>query len=169
MSGLRLEALAAAQLLAELRSLGEDDPEVLETAVEGQTDLREALSLALHELAELEALGSAVKAQEARLAARRKRFETRRERLRGMILTALEVSDVPLPVRLPEGTVSVGKPRTSVHVYDEQALPAPFWREEVQTIRKPDIDAISVALASHEDVPGAAAGNGVPTLIVKRS
>jgi hypothetical protein len=164
---LSLEALAASRLMEELRTLGEDEPETVADHLASETDMLEALNLALHELSEIEAMSEAIKLQQQRLAQRRARLEARGQRLRGMILSALETSGVPLPLRLPAATVSVSKARPKVHVYDPDIVPAEFWSEE--TVRKIDFGEITAALDHGDPVPGAVLSNGPPSLTIKRS
>lgn len=163
---LSLEALAAQQLQDELRNLGED-AEGLDSAVESQTDLKEALACALAELDELEALVAGAKAREAQVAARRQRHENRRERLRSVILAALEVSGVALPLRLPEATITIGKGKRKVIVTDETALLEKNYREKV--VRTIDIKTVTELLECGLQVDGAVLSNASPILMVRRN
>lgn len=70
---LRRQTEAAKTLLASLRETGDaDDQEIVESAIEGETGLFEAISAALDQIDECEVLETGLKAKEVAFADRRK-------------------------------------------------------------------------------------------------
>lgn len=155
---------AAAALLASLRAIGEEDEEVLATAVEGETELAEAVASALTEAALAEGQADAIGTLIRRLQDRRGRLEARSERIReriGDCLTGLGLKSLSTPA----GTVSMAPSPPAVRITDEALLPDWAWRTRVD--RSPDKAAIRTALKDGATVPGAELSNQQPTLRVR--
>lgn len=157
MTDLHMQAMAARQLLAEVRAAGIDDEDVLASAVEGETDLCEAVSGALDGMAALDALDSGAAARIADLSARRERLRARRERIADAVLAALALAGAPLPLRLPEATVTVSRRAPSAIVTDESLLGVHHMTAHpaVDDARHALIEA-SVSLRSRGDAHAAA-------------
>lgn len=161
---LREEALAAKMLIEALAQAGEDDEESIELTIASETNLNEAveqaLDVALHANAMCNAIGDridALKARQARLAARA-------ERIRGLILTAMEMSG-QRKLELPEATISVKPSPASVIVTSEDLIPDEWWK--VETVRKLDKRRLSEALKNGISVEGAVLSNAYPSLSVR--
>lgn len=100
---------------------------------------------------ELKAEADAIKAEEERLAKRRKALENKSERLKNYMMPALEAMGGK--VKGVMASVRIGKSQ-AVYVFDIDALPDAFKR--VVTKVDPDKTAIKKALKSGEAIPGAA-------------
>jgi hypothetical protein len=155
---------AAAALLASLRALGEEDEEVLATAVEGETELAEAVASAVAEAALAEGQADAVQALIGSLVRRRERLQARSERIRGQIADTLAGLGMRR-LSTPAGTVSLAPSPPAVIITDREGLPTAFWREKV--LREPDKAAIRKALQDGQDVYGATLSNQPTTLRIR--
>ena len=100
---------------------------------------------------ELKAEADAIKAEEERLAKRRKALENKSERLKNYMMPALEAMGGK--VKGVMASVRIGKSQ-AVTVFDLDALPDAFKR--VVTKVDPDKVALKKALKAGEDIPGAA-------------
>lgn len=161
------EALAAQSLLRAMRSADdhdEDDEDDEQLLVESETNLREAIELAL--LANAEDAAHVVGLTEiiASFHARAARKTARIERRKGAILAAMEIVGLR-KLELAAATLSVGKGRRKVIITDEELIPDEFMREWVS--RSPDKEAIKDALMAKRPVPGAELSNTMPSLTVR--
>lgn len=158
------EALAAQTLLRAMRSSDEHDEADEEILVEGETNLKEAIELALlanaEDAAHVEGIKSIVQAFEARA----ERKAARIERRKGAILAAMEIAGLK-KLELAAATLSVGKGQRKVLVTDQELIPDKFMR--VTTTLVPDKKAIGAAIAAKEQVPGAELSNTMPVLTVR--
>ena len=100
---------------------------------------------------ELKAEADAIKAEEERLAKRRKALENKSERLKNYMMPALEAMGGK--VKGVMASVRIGKSQ-AVTVFEPDALPDAFKR--VVTKVDPDKVALKKALKAGEDIPGAA-------------
>lgn len=160
----RLEAMAAANLLNELRTHTDLDEDEAATVIEGETGLIEAITEALEAaetaFAHCEVIDSRIKA----LAARRERHKHRADRIRDLIADAMMTAGVKtLPMATATITVSDSAP--SVVVIDEGEIPECFWTSK--TTRTLNKRAIADAFKAGVDVPGATSENIKPRLTVR--
>lgn len=163
---LRRQAEAARSLLKDLRADGEDDAELMADAVEGETDLLEAIGEALNANDEDEVLVIGLKAKEEAFASRRAAIAKRIERRTAMIERAmLETEQTKL--RLPTATLSLAKRAPGVVIGNEADIPARFWIEQERPAPKLDKKALKEALAT-ETIPGASLDNGSVSLTVRK-
>ncbi len=158
---------AAKRLLAGLKESGDaDDQEIVETAIEGETSLLEAIHEALAQIDECEVLVTGLKAKEEAFADRRKVIEQRAERLRASIEQALIVTEQE-KVTLPTATIYLAKRKPNIVIDNEADIPAAYW-----TIPKvePKLDkkALKEALEAKEGVPGAHLDNGSVSISIRR-
>lgn len=151
------------RVAAEARAVDPDDEQLIADAIEGETDLHEAASYALREIAELELMAEALKARIAEMETRRRRFETAARKLRQRLADALREAGQNKLV-LPEGTISLRKPTWRVVVLNPAELPQGFTRTKVE----PDKDAIRAHLTSGFAVPGAELVQGDWTVSIRR-
>lgn len=129
---------------------GEVDGEALAAYAEYNAAAAEKLEGTACYCRELKAEAEAIKAEEERLAKRRKALENKSERLKAYMMPALEamggkVKGVMVSLRISK--------TQSVTVFDIDALPDAFKR--VVTKVDPDKMAIKKALKSGERIPGA--------------
>lgn len=164
---LHRQAEAAKRLLASLKESGDaDDQEIVETAIEGETSLLEAIDEALAQIDECEILVTGLKAKEEVFADRRKVIEQRAERLRASIEQALIVTEQE-KVTLPTATIYLAKRKPNIVIDNEADIPAAYW-----TIPKvePKLDkkALKEALDAKEEIPGAHLDNGSVSISIRR-
>lgn len=156
----RKQILALVALNPEL----EEDATLLADMVEGETDLNRILEKLVSERRDAETLSSAIKEREGDLYERRKRMERKADGVKKIMLQLMEAAQQD-KITLPEATLSITKPRTSVEIIDIDALPQGFFRTE----RKALSSEIKAALEGGERIPGAqlALGNAGLTIRTK--
>lgn len=130
---------------------GEVDGDALAAYAEYQGQAAEKLEGTACYMRELEAEAEAIKAEEDRLAKRRKALENKSSRLKTYMMPVLEAMGGK--VKGVMASVRIGKSQT-VTVFDLDALPDAFKR--VKTTIAPDKVALKNALKSGEVIPGAA-------------
>lgn len=162
---LQQETALALEIVAQTRCLVGDDEEMIETAIEGETDLREAIARAVARLSDLEALMSGCNELMQDLKKRFDRFADQHDRLRQMLAVALEATGAQR-MELPQATLSLKRLPGKVTVTDEASLPMRFWK---QAEPKLDRRALLDAMKDGELIPGATLSNGGSTIQVKFS
>lgn len=130
---------------------GEVDGDALAAYAEYQGQAAGKLEGTACYVRELEAEADAIKAEEDRLAKRRKALENKSSRLKTYMMPALEAMGGK--VKGVMASVRIGKSQ-GVTVFDLDALPDAFKR--VKTTLAPDKVALKNALKSGEVIPGAA-------------
>lgn len=164
---LRRQTEAVRDLLHAIADAGEaDDQELIADAVEGQTDLHEAIEAALDEIDECEAIAAGLKVKENEFEQRRVAVETRIARVRAAIERAMVTLDLP-SLRLTTATLSVAKRKPQPVIVNEAEIPARFFVQPPAPPPKLDKMALAAALAEG-DVPGARLDNGSISLTVRR-
>lgn len=130
---------------------GEVDGEALAAYAEYNAAAAEKLEGTACYVRELKAEADAIKAEEERLAKRRKALENKSERLKNYMMPALEAMGGK--VKGVMASVRIGKSQ-AVTVFDIDALPDAF--KHVKTTIDPDKVALKKALKTGEVIPGAA-------------
>lgn len=154
---LRLEAEAAKQLIAFLRSEGEgEDQDLVEASVEGETALLESIDEALASIDESEVLIIGLKAKEEAFADRRKAIQNRVQMLRTAIERAIMHSEIPTPVRRPTATLSIATVKPGLVVEDEALIPSTYFEEQPRPAPKLNKKALLDALYEREAALSAA-------------
>lgn len=162
---LREQTEAARALVEQMRDLVGDDEEMVATAVEGETDIHEAIGAAFARLAELKALKHAISDMMTSLEARGSRFDKQGKMIREAIRIAMETADIRRK-EYPLGTISLRAVAPEAEITDESAIPSRFWKaQEPKLDRKAVLDALKAKV----EVPGAMLSNGSQTIAVKFS
>jgi hypothetical protein len=165
MSYITVDAELVKRQIFELRSqfpeLDEDESFALDV-YEGQTDLFRILSKIVAERSESETMVSAIKERVSDLNTRSDRFKRRSDFMKKLAKGLMDAAHQP-KITLPEATLSVLKPRTSVNVIDADQLPQGFF----SIVRQPDKKAIGEALLAGEQIPGAELALGDEGLMIK--
>jgi len=165
---LQREKNAARDLLASLKRDGEaGDVELVADAIEGETNLREAISAALDEIDECDVIEAGCKAKAAEFEARAAAADKRRERIRALIEQAMVSTEQP-SLRLPAATVSVTKRPAGLVIANEADIPAEFWITQEAPAPKLNKKALLAALNDNQVIPGAGLDNGSVSLTVRR-
>lgn len=160
---LRLEALAARQLVAELQAADEalSEEDAL-CAVESETDLVEVATTMVAALDQDDEHLLIIAAMIKRLQDRAARIDLRLQRRRDALLAALELTGMRT-LQTALGTITRVEGRPAPRIVDEAEIPESFWR----VTRKPDMRAIAAALKAGP-VPGVENSNGSPSLAIRR-
>ncbi|MBX5021185.1 siphovirus Gp157 family protein [Rhizobium lentis] len=162
------QAEAAKRLVASLRLQGADgDEDLVADTIEGQTDLKEAIEIALAEIDECDVLIVGLKAKEDEFATRRRRIEERVDRIRATIEQAMLTTEQQ-SFRLSRATVSINRRQPGLIVNNEADIPTRFWIEQERPAPKLDKKSLTEALRSGEAIPGANLDNGSYSLSVRR-
>lgn len=154
-------AQAAASLVAELAA---DDEALRHDMVEGETDLFEAIDVALSEMDECDLVSAGCKDREDAFAERRRKAEARKERLRGLVEQAMLVSDLR-SIKLASATLTVKTVPPKPIYDDEAAIPSEFWRQADPVLDK---KAIAAAINDGRIIPGVTMTNGSTSLQIRR-
>jgi hypothetical protein len=160
---LRREIEAARALLATYEDILGDDAQARADAIEGETDLREAITAGIARIAEIQALQAGVKLFRDRLAQRASRLETQEQSLRAAIDVAMEIAGEKR-IETPLGTASRRTVAPSVIVTNEADIPASFWKRADPALDKRALLEALKALGPDENIPGATLSNGGMTL-----
>lgn len=165
----RRQVEAAKSLLEGLRDQGAgDDAELVADAIEGETDLAEALDAALAQIDECEILIVGLKAKIEEFEGRKKATETRAERLRALIEQAMLATDQD-KLKLPSATLSLTKRAPGLIVTNDAEIPVEFWIEQERPAPKLNKKALIEALRTKKGtIPGATLDNGSFSLSVRR-
>ena len=186
------EIQAARVIVAGVRAMiPEEDLALLADTLEGETNLLEAIDLALLEIDETEALISGLKEKEGQFSKRRRAMEERVRRFRGLIEQAMAVAEQG-KLRRPTATLTLRKLPIDVVVLSEADIPADFFVPQPPPPPKLDKKALKQALEAREaklsfaaslddpeergkafapipPIPGATLDNGGVSLQVRRA
>lgn len=149
---------------AELRDmLGDDfDSETFLDTLDGETDALDILDRLIEAMQADKATAAAIKAQEADLAKRRKRFEARDAATKKAMLALLDATGEK-KIERPCATVSRRSGSLSVAITDETAVPSQLCK----TVTTPDKAAIRAQIEAGEIVPGAELVRGADGVTVR--
>lgn len=165
---LRRQTEAAKSLLSSIRAdVADDDADLVADAIEGETNLLEAIAEALSANDADEVLVIGLKAKVEQFETRRYAIEKRIERRTALIEQAMVATD-QTTFRLPTATLTLAKRQPSLIVTNEADIPARFWVEQERPAPKLDKRAVAAALKAKETVPGASLDNGSVSLSVRR-
>ena len=150
------QAAAAASLIEYLKDVDEDDDDLVQDSIEGETDFLETIDRVLEMEAEAVMMADALKERIAKMTARKKRFEDRKGWLRGILEMAMAQAngDRPLPFTLQTAaaTVSLKTGRMTITVTDEALLPAMFWRTPDPVVDKAKLNEYVADVLDQADV-----------------
>jgi len=165
---LRRETEAARALLAQFADILGDDAEAKADAVEGQTNLNEAITGALARVVEVEALQAGISQVQQNLEVRYKRLKAQRDNLRTAICVAMEIAVQPdnkgrRRLETALATLSLKDKPQEVQITDEALIPSKYWKPQDPALDK---KALKADLKDKVEVPGAALDNGGTSLQV---
>ncbi len=162
---LQNEGEAARALLANIRSVIGEDDEAAADAVEGETNLIEAIDASLDRLAEIDTLNEAISNLVKSYKERADRLEHQSEQIRAALGVALSTAGLR-KIERPAGTLSLRAVPPKAIITSEVDLPARFFVEQNPKLDK---KAVLDALKAGETVPGAELSNGSETISIRRS
>jgi hypothetical protein len=184
---LQQELVARENLLAQIRSLAEEDADFALDVVEGQTTLLELISAVDATILEDEFIIAGAKAALDSLQARKRAAEQRIELKRRLLLHALDEAGLKT-LRTPTSTLSVRDAGVKAIVVAPEDIPSSYWRaqpprldqdaltkavrarekalKDAEALSDPDerLRALATVDALHPPIPGVAASNGGFTL-----
>lgn len=159
------EARAVASLRESLAAMGAaDDAEVVESTIEGETSLYEAIDLMLDRIRNAQVMTEGLKAVIAGLTARADRYERTIESHRTLIEQALMIAEIDTKIERPTATIGLSTRAPKVEIQTESDIPSEFWKTAAPTLDK---KALFAALKDGRDVPGACLSNAAPTLTIR--
>jgi len=165
---LRRETEAAKNLLAMLRDDGNaDDAEIVETAIEGETNLLEAVASVIDLIDEEEIVIAGGEAKIADIQARVSAKKHRVEMLRASIEQAMLIAEQD-KLNLPTATVFVSKRQPALVIESEADIPSEFFKAPEPPAPKLDKMALAAALKDGREVAGARLDNGTVSLSIRR-
>lgn len=153
---------------AEIAKLVEANPELADDEtlrsdmVEAETGADKLLSRIVSEKVEADTMAEAVDLQIKEKIARRDRFRRKSDAMRLLAKSIMRAADIS-KITLPEASLSITKPRSSVRVHSVDDLPQGYFK----TIRQADKTAIKSALEKGEEIPGAELVAGDDGLLVR--
>ena len=139
------------------------DDETLADTLEGFTDLTDQLAEVIRSALDDEALLSALKSRIADMRERAGRISARAEKKRLLVAEAMVQAELKR-LEMPDFTLSLRVGSASVVVTDEGVIPEGFWKPQAPKL---DRQALTLALKSGENIPGAILGNRQPCLSVR--
>jgi len=145
--------------------LATDDEGLKLDMLEGETTMFEVVRRLLDDCEADDGLIAALKDQIAARQSRRERAETRIDRRKAAITSLMDAAFLT-KLALPEATVSLRTLQPRPKITDLAALPDAFVVETI--VRKPDNDAIAVAIEGGAEIPGVVMTNGSSSLTVRR-
>lgn len=160
---LRIQGDAAKALLLNIKDVVEDDAEMIETAIEGETSLKEAISAAVDRVLELDAFEAAIASQMKALSERKERFAHQSERIKAAVHVAMSQAELR-KMELPQATLGVRAVPPKAEITDEALIPSKFFKPQDPKL---DRKAILDALKAKEEVSGASLSNGGECLSIR--
>jgi hypothetical protein len=159
------ETEAAKTLRAQLADIIAGDDELAADAVEGETNLNEAIEAAVQMLADDMAAIKGINDYIEKFTARKERIKQRIEHMRTALGVALEQAGKKR-FDHPAVTLSLRAVAPSVSVTNEADIPSAFWKAG-----EPKLDkrAVLATLKEKKPVPGAQLSNGGTSLALKWS
>lgn len=154
------ESEAAKTLLAQIGDLIGDDEQAKADAVEGETNLLEAIDLAVQQLVDDMAAIKGLNDYIEKLTNRKERLQDRVAHFRTALAVAMEQAGRK-KIDHPAVTLSLRAVAPSVTVVDEAEIPSKFFKPQ-----DPKLDKIAIltALKAKETVPGCSLNNGGQSL-----
>jgi hypothetical protein len=155
---LRRETEAARELLKSIAETLGDDQELIETTIEGETGLMEALERAVNRVMAIDGLLTGIKAQKDNLTKRQERLEAQKDILRTTICAGKR------RLELAVCTVTAKAVPPKLIINDEADIPSDFW---VAQDPKLDKSKLLAELKEKKQIPGVTLSNGSTTIAIR--
>lgn len=127
-----------------------DDAELLETAIDGETDFERVLEAITDAFLDATTMKGAIADRMSALKDRGERFDRKAEAMKGLALSLMTAAN-KRSIRLPAVTLSIAQGRARVVIENERELPQGYFKAELVPL-KTDILA---ALQTGDPIPGA--------------
>lgn len=139
-----------------------EDESLRADVLDAETDFHKLIDSLVKRKLDAREMAAGAKARKQEVGERQSRFERQEAGFDTLIKSLMQFADMQKVV-LPEATVSITKPRTTVEIIDVDQLPQGFVRLE----RTPLKTEIKKALEAGEEIPGAALGLSNDGLLVR--
>lgn len=139
-----------------------DDYEVLESAIDGETDFERVVEAITDQYLDALSMKGAIAERMEALEERSKRFTKKAETIRTLAFDLMQAANRP-KVELPIATLSIRKGVSKVEIDDLMAIPQGFTRTEVIPLKT----ELKKALEAGEAIPGAHLEHGPDGLSVR--
>lgn len=139
-----------------------DDYEVLESAIDGETDFERVMEAVTDQYLDALSMKGAIADRMESLRERSDRYGKKAETIRSLAFDLMQAAERP-KVELPVATLSIRKGVNSVVIEDLEAIPQGYRRVEVVPLKT----EIKKALEKGDDIPGARLQTGPDGLSVK--
>lgn len=158
------ETEAARVLRENLADIIQDEDDARDF-IEGETNLNEAIELAVKQTGEDEAAIEAIDNYVAKLKGRKDRLKSRLEATRTAIAVAM-IQASQKKIETPYGTVTRKSTIQTAIITDEASIPTDYWKPQ-----DPKLDKAKLAadMRAGQRVEGATLSNGGETVAIKRS
>lgn len=157
------ETAAALALMQSIRDVVDGDEQAVADAIEGETNLHDAIAAAVDRIAAIQTMTDVLKAREGGMKVRRQRLDEQAQKIKRAIVTAMEALE-QRKIELPTATIYTSTGRRSAVITDETKLPE--WALIPQP-PKPDKDKITKALIDGQTIEGAVLSNTSTTLNIR--
>lgn len=157
------ETKAADVLRAQLAEIAGDDETLIRDTIEGDTSLRDLISLVAEQIVADDGLVDGLAVAVKRLADRKARIEHRISMTRVAIMAAMESAGIK-SLDTPAGKLTVKATPPAALIFDEAIVPADYWKPQDPKLDK---KAVLAALKEGREVPGAQLSNGGQTLQIR--
>ncbi len=138
-----------------------DDNAALHDTLQGATNLDEMIIHIMRAAMERDDNAKAIAERIEILKRRKDRLEAGAQKLRAMILQAMQEADLK-KIAAPDFSIGVGQAKPKILIIDEDLIPDHLCR----ITRTPSKTMIADEMAAGRDVPGASRGNSVPFLTI---
>ena len=163
MHDLHTETHAAGNLLRDFADVLGEDAAFIDDAIEGQTDLHEAIGKGVHRVRWLERAQETLAAEIADLQTRKTRFKKQCDNIRTALAVAMDTAQVDT-VEAAAATVTRKAVPPSAVITNEADIPTDYWKKQDPKLDK---TALARALKAGEMVPGAQLSNGGHTVQIR--
>lgn len=157
------ETAAALALMQSIRDVVDGDEQAVVDAIEGETNLHDAIAAAVDRIAAIQTMTDVLKAREEGMAMRRHRLGEQAQKIKRAIVTAMEALE-QRKIELPTATIYTSQGRRSAVIVDETKLPE--WALIPQP-PKVDKTKLTKALLDGQQIDGAHLSNTSTTLNIK--
>lgn len=143
-----------------------NDEQCLYDTLDGISNFSDQASRVLQAICDTDALCDGIDAMIAQAKARKERLTHRAERLRGLLLTAMQATG-RTKLTLPEATLSVTKRQPGVIITNPDLVPPGYMTTPEPPPPKPNKAVIKAALVGGTPVPGCTLSNDGYTLTIR--
>lgn len=141
-----------------------EDPQLIQDAIEGETNLHEALAVVLELIGEEEMMLAGIQTKLDELQTRSARIASTIQRYRAAVTGAMTKAEIK-SVKTPLGTISMRDGKRQVVITDQSRLP-----DAAYIVSEPKVSPSRLrALLEDGPVNGAEWSNGTPILVIKRT